>query len=218
MKHELAAKKKRQVELQKEFDEERNIILDGLSNDRLKNDFKVIFGDQMLHYKNVIESRTQKKLCQLYGGWVPLPVPVEGFVNLSDIELSATQKELLNLGLNFPYSPKFSRLEKEAELELLYQDICKLRTQKKISVNPDLREQLQAESTKNRSRLAKASLSPRLKQAAKELREDDSIIIMRADKAQVFVVLNKADYFDKVNAILNDTSKFRKVRKKLLYR
>ena len=213
VKHEQTMKKKRQADLQKEFDEDKILLMSELSDEQLKTDLDAILNEQLSHYESVIKSRTQKKLCRLYGGWVPLPVPAEGYVNLSDVVLSDPQKELLNLGLNFPYCPKFSRLEKEAELELLYQDVCKLKSQNKIDVNPDLREQLQAESTKNRSKFMKTSLPPRLKQAAKELRENENIIVRRADKAQVFVVMNKADYFNKVSQILNDTSKFQKVRK-----
>ena len=43
VKHEQAAKKKRQVELQKEFDEERELVFNGLSDDSLKDDLEVIF-------------------------------------------------------------------------------------------------------------------------------------------------------------------------------
>ena len=213
VKHEQTTKRRRQAELQRQFTETRKRLTDDITDNALKESINATLDEQLDHYKRIIESRTQKKLCKLYGSWVPLPVPAEGFVNLSDVELSDSQKELLNLGLNFPYSRKFSRLEKEAELELLYQDICKLRQQNKITVNPDLREQLQAESTKNRGRFAKPSLPPRLKQAAKEIRENKDIIVRRADKAQVYVILNKADYLNKTNDILNDTTKFRKVRK-----
>ena len=39
------------------------------------------------------------------------------------------------------------------------------------------------------------------------------MIIRRADKAQILVVMNKTDYLDKVDSILSDTTKFQKIRK-----
>ena len=38
----------------------------------------------------------------------------------------------------------------------------------------------------------------------KKLKNDDSIIIRKADKSNTFVILNKTDYTDKLNLILND--------------
>ena len=125
---------------------------------------------ELLHHKNVVQNRTQKKLCNLYGGWVPIPAPEEGFVNLSKVKLTEKQTELLNLGINFQFSPRFSTHDKKAELEILYQDKCKLGSQQKIAINPNLQEQLQAEGTINRIRLTKSSLDLQLHLAAKELK------------------------------------------------
>ena len=111
-------------------------------------------------HRQIGESRIQKKLCSLYDGYVPLPENKEGYVNLTKFVPTEEQKELLNLGLNYQYAPKFSTEEKKAELELLYQDICKLKTQEKMTVNPDIQPQLQAEATKNRGHQKKSSLPP----------------------------------------------------------
>ena len=84
---------------------------------------------------------------------------------------------------------KFSSRTKKAELEILYQDINKLKSQNKIHVNPDIQDRLKAESTKNRSGRNNPGLEPRLQSAAKERRNDDNVVIRRADKLQVFVIL-----------------------------
>ena len=47
--------------------------------------------------------------------------------------------------------------------------------------------------------------------ALKSLSSDDSIIITRPDKGNGVVLMNKLDYFDKVNIVLEDGSKFQKV-------
>ena len=159
------------------------------------------------------ESSIQKKLCNLYGGWVPLTKPKDGYINHSSADLSENQKDLLNLGINYAYTPKFSAQTKKVELELLYQDICKLKEQNKILLNPEIQDQLRAESTKHRAGSGRSSLDPRLRQAARELRNNDSIIIRRADKSQMFVILNATDYHQKTAEILADQSKFQRITK-----
>ena len=159
------------------------------------------------------ESQIQKKLCHLYGGWVPLVLvkPKNAYINLSSLNLSNDQKDLLNLGVSYTFSPKYSSQTKKAELELLFQDICKLKSQNKIDVNPDIQDQLRAESTKHRAGRGRSSLDPRLKRAATELRNNDSIVVRKADKSQMFVILDSTDYHKKTADILSDQSKFKKI-------
>ena len=44
-----------------------------------------------------------------------------------------------------------------------------------------------------------------------ELLELENVIIQKADKGNVIVMINKNDYVDKMETILNDPSKFRKI-------
>ena len=177
----------------------------------LRHDTDSALEEVLTLHKQVGESKIQKKLCNLYNGYVPLPETKEGFVNLSKFEPTSEQKELLNLGLNYHYSPKFSQEEKKAELETLYQDICKLKSDDKILVNPDIQPQLQAEATRNRGHQKKSSLPAHLWKASRELRENEDIVIRRADKSHLFVILDRRDYLKKAQDILNDTKKFRKI-------
>ena len=166
------------------------------------------------NHQRIARKRIQKKLCRLYGGWVPLPQPSDAFVNLSRHQLTPDQRDVLNLGLNYKYSPKFRSVTKKAELENLYQDICRLREQNRLHVNPDIQHELRAESIKNRGGLKAPSLAPRLRRAAQELRDNEDIIIRRADKSSVFVILNREDYFSKTDEILSDRTKFKRISKK----
>ncbi|XP_076030436.1 uncharacterized protein LOC143018739 [Oratosquilla oratoria] len=111
---------------------------------------------------------------------------------------------------------KLSRLygeEKTAELELLYRNLCELHKKGKIDMNPDIKELLQAESTKHRAHGRSSLLTAELRQAAKELRENNDIVIRRADKSDLFVILNRSEYIDKVDSILQDPSKFLRLKK-----
>ncbi|XP_076037765.1 uncharacterized protein LOC143023137 [Oratosquilla oratoria] len=78
----------------------------------------------------------------------------------------------------------------------------------KITINPDLQEDLQAESTKKRHRPSQGILSPRLREAAQQLRDNEHIIIRKADKSNTFVILDRDCYLDKCNNLLGDPSKF----------
>ena len=152
-----------------------------------------------------------KKLSSLYGGSVTLPEKCDNFVNLSSHELTPDQKELLNLGLQCNFYPRANQQEKKAELELLYEQICEKHKAGKIRVNPDVQAQLLSESTKQRGSTKSRLVTPRLREAAKELRNNSDLIIRRADKSSVFVLLDRSDYISKVNVILKDTTKFEKL-------
>lgn len=54
-------------------------------------------------------------------------------------------------------------------------------------------------------------LPPAQMKALKDLREDDSITICKPDKGKGFVIMDKQEYISKVEAILNDTTKFTRV-------
>lgn len=56
-------------------------------------------------------------------------------------------------------------------------------------------------------------MSHRLKEAAKQLSDNEKIIIRKADKARIYVVLDKDAYISKCNNILQDSTKFRTIKK-----
>ena len=47
--------------------------------------------------------------------------------------------------------------------------------------------------------------------AIKKLRKNDDIIITKPDKGSGVVLLNKSDYVDKINEIIDDQSKFKRL-------
>ena len=96
----------------------------------------------------------------------------------------------------------------------MYRSIVDLETRGVVQVNPRLKDLLTAESTKNRSNnKIFNSLPLRLREAAKRIKTNPNIIVRKADKSSTFVILDKDDYLDKVNHILNDTSKFLRINK-----
>ena len=154
-----------------------------------------------------------KKLQNLYGGPILLPESKQCYINLSDRSLSEDEKEFLNLGLNCHTYSKFDPYKKKVELELLYDSLLGLEKSETIEINPNLKDQLRSESTKNRGRSRSNIITPRLKRAAKTLREDESIVIRKADKSNMYVLMNKSEYQQKLSDILSDCSKFKQIKR-----
>ena len=72
-----------------------------------------------------------------------------------------------------------------------------LESRNTITVSPKLADQLRCESTKHRYKKRDPLLSPSLKTAANNLKNNEHIIIRKADKSNMYVILNKDEYLDK---------------------
>ena len=125
----------------------------------------------------------QRKLSKLYGGHIKVPTEKnQAYINLSSVKLTEAQHQLLNLGLNCHYQRKRNIINKQTELELLFQNILRLEAEDKISVHPDLKGQLAGEGSKLRGSDSSKLLTKDLREAARQLREDPDIVVRRADK------------------------------------
>ncbi|XP_076042098.1 uncharacterized protein LOC143025998 [Oratosquilla oratoria] len=113
--------------------------------------------------------------------------------------------------------PKYNQTNKKVELALLYEDLCKLEKEGKIHINPDLQVQLQSESSKSRHhRNSSHLLPPHLRDAAKQLRENENIIVRKADKSSCFVILDKDIYLQKCSDLLKGRTKFKRISRNLV--
>ena len=101
------------------------------------------------------------------------------------------------------------QLAKKIELEMLLDDIQRLEREKKVTTDPNLPSLLCAEATKRREHTRSSLLTPDLRRAAKELKDLNSIIIRKADKSSIYVILDKDDYLLKMDSILSDPTKFK---------
>ena len=152
-----------------------------------------------------------KKLGRLYGACITLPHHTDSYINLSHHHLSKDEKEVLNLGLNCHLQTKFSKLKKKVELEILHESIIKLTSESKVTRTNDLKDLLRAEATKQRSNKNSSLLTHRQRQVAKDLLNNPNITIRRADKSNIYTILDKDQYLDKLNTILNDETKFKRI-------
>ena len=96
-------------------------------------------------------------------------------------------------------------------MEILNDSILKHETDRKITVSAGFRDQLWGEATKVRGDGRSTLLTPpppRLWEAAKSLRNNEEIIVRKADKCNMFVVMDMDEYKSKLDSILSDTTKF----------
>ena len=168
---------------------------------------------------DVAKVKTIKRLNNLYHGKhinckdqnFVVKKNVDSFVNLSNYQLNNDEKRFLNLGLNCHLEPKYDKLCKKVELEILYQNLLQLESRNLISVQPELADQLRAESTKHRNIKHNSILTQSLKTAAQMLKKNPDITLRKADKSSTYVILNTDEYISKINEILSDSSKFKRI-------
>ena len=98
-------------------------------------------------------------------------------------------------------------------MSLVVISLLQLETTKPISLKPELADQLRCESTKHRNTKHQSIINQANKEAALNLPNNKDIEIRKADKSANYVILNKCDYIDKLNAILSDSSKFKNIKK-----
>ena len=212
VKHQVKTKQ----ELVEKLEKKLVFLNESLQNSELENDTKktlfAYLDEKAENFEHSDKIKIKKKLSKLYGGHLKIPeTNKQAYINLSSVELTDAQHKLLNLGLNCHYQTKRNIVNKQTELELLYQSILRLETQDKISVHPDLKGQLAGEGSKLRGSDCSKLITKELRDAAKQLKEDPRIIARRADKTSCFVILDRDEYNKKLNKILADESKFKKI-------
>ena len=139
-----------------------------------------------------------KKLNTLYGEKIFVKEQYQSFINLSNYCLDPHEIDFLNLELNFHIQPKYDKLHKLTELEILYQNILQQKSKGKVMVNNNLADLLRGESTKYRDTKHHSILTQDLRQAAQRLKSNEEIIIRPVDKTAAYVILDKNDYFIKL--------------------
>ena len=95
----------------------------------------------------------QRKLnkLNLNNGSILLPNNNDTFLSLSNHELTQPQKDFLILGPSSHLFKRFNHVQKQTEIEILYQNVLKLQEQNQVKTKSLLRDLLKDEATKNRS-------------------------------------------------------------------
>ena len=132
------------------------------------------------------------------------------------LKLSDIEKKLLVRGLNFALPPvKLNYRDYLTPFELLFRDAAKL------PFSDNILEWLKVEikreafsSYDNYSFWDELNISKEEHVALKGLSANNDLIIQKSDKGNSVVLLNRNDYIKRLNEILSDSSKFKKLNVK----
>ena len=126
-------------------------------------------------------------------------------VNISSYELKKEEAEVLNKGLNFALAP--SRIPNE-------EIICSLEDGIKTLNNED-KELVRQECTVilRKAKPPKRNLNPEQLKAIRSLRNNNDIIIVKADKGGTTVIMNYEDYVNKMKDHLYNSGSYKNLKK-----
>ena len=212
VKNELEAHKERLAETKRTL----LSLREKFNQSDIPNDLREIIESHLLTLRENLNQSTKnrivKKLNVLYSGQICLQNESQSrYLNISQHVLTSQQHDFLSLGYKCHVKTKFDPLRKKAELEVLYDSLEKLQERGVIGLGDNLKPLMVAESTKNRNMDRSNLLTRELRQAAKELRENKEIILRKADKSSSYVIMDRSVYKSKLDEILQDESKFRKI-------
>ena len=133
----------------------------------------------------------------------------DGFINLSSFEVPAEIREIFNLGLNCHIKSKYNQNIRKFNVEKLYEQIKRLESNKDIVIENDelLKCELKRFGIKKINNLRRDILSKDSYQKIADYMKNKEIIVRKADKSNVFVIMNKENYVKKINDILSDNTK-----------
>ncbi|XP_076067643.1 uncharacterized protein LOC143040435 [Oratosquilla oratoria] len=127
--------------------------------------------------------------------------------------MASVDSLLAQLGLNCHVLSKPKPYSKRVEIEVLLEQIHHLAKDGKVEVNPNIQPELISEANRSRGSFTSKLLKKRHFDAAKRLRSNKDITVRRADKAAVFVLISTDEYLSKIDDILMDSTKFKRIHR-----
>ena len=157
----------------------------------------------------------RNKLMRMYGGPILLKQQRDSVINLSNIDLEPEMRDIFSLGMNCHLKQRYDKTKRKVEIELLYENIKEKEKCKKVLVPEDeaLKSELERFGMRNVQDYNKDVLTKNQYKKIKEFNTIESIVTRKADKNNVFVILDKEFYENEINRLLSDESKFTKIRK-----
>jgi hypothetical protein len=112
------------------------------------------------------------------------------------------------MGMNCQLKGKRSQLDQMIEIEKLYNSIKTKSTAGEVAIANDeeLRTDLKQVGLRNVIDHNKDILTKEQYQKLKTFRSNNEIVIRKADKSNTFVIMNRLEYCNKINEILEDGS------------
>ena len=127
-------------------------------------------------------------------------------LNISKRPLNEAEKSILQRGLNYAITPKKIPI---SEIITATELACSTLS----DTNQASRLRNDVTKALEQAKPPKTNISKEERQAITSLKKDDSIQIIGADKGRLTVIMDKKDYEEKANALLNDTNTYEKLKK-----
>ena len=170
-------------------------VLRNITNTDTFDKLKIKLRDIIVYQTDIKKSKLIDKLSRLYGATMYLPNKSNNYNNLSKYVLTEAQKEVLNLGLNCHLQSKFDPTTKLMELEVFYSSVLELQKSNKLTIKDGFEDALKCEGHKNCvTGKQQHILTPLQRSAAKELFNNEDIIVRKADKSNIFIILDRDEY------------------------
>ncbi|PFX13167.1 RNA-directed DNA polymerase from mobile element jockey [Stylophora pistillata] len=128
--------------------------------------------------------------------------------NISSRSLDKTETRVLSYGLKHSVTPK--RIPTEAIVSSVE---AALSRQRELSEPTKDNIRSRIASTIQSTSLHDSNLTKDEQRALKRLRNDENIVILPADKGRVTVVMDKTDYHDKMDALVNDKRTYEELKR-----
>ena len=147
-----------------------------------------------------------------HGKFVP---DVSNVMNLSDVQLSRVQLEVLARGVHFGVPKRWSKESVFAEFECFYQSVIQFSKPVSSSASVTCKTNLASvteEYGRSKPDLRSFSLGRDMLNEVRKLYKRDDIIISKPDKGRAVVVMNKCDYIEKMMVVLQDKLKFQEIK------
>ena len=171
-------------------------------------------------YKDKVLDIHRRKYSSWGGSWSPTNIsPQNCIFNFSNYVLSNRESFLLSLGLNFCL-PCFKYPKKELLFHFEHM-ISRLQNQP-MAGNGTINEVIDRckgilRKLPGYFKYTYNMISSKDIDILKRLKKNENIVVCKPDKGNGTVILNRQDYTDKMNGILNDRTKFRKVIHEEIY-
>ena len=128
--------------------------------------------------------------------------------NISSRPLDKTETHVLSYGLKHSVTPK--RIPTETIVSSVEAVLSRQRDLSE-SAKDNIRSRIA--STVQSASIPDNNLTKDEQQALKRLKNDNNIVILPADKGRVTVVMDKTDYFDKMDALVNDKQTYEELKR-----
>ena len=128
--------------------------------------------------------------------------------NISSRPLDKTETHVLSYGLKHSVTPK--RIPTESIVSSVEAALSRQRDLSE-SAKDNIRSRIA--STVQSASIPDNNLTKDEQQALKRLKNDDNVVILPADKGRVTVVMDKTDYFDKMDALVSDKQTYEELKR-----